>query len=258
MVASGFYCGQLRHRRFTPQRNEFTYPVFMAFFDIDNLPELMKISPWISYNRFNWASYDERDHLGDPKLSLRERLKIEAQSHGITIGSGKIFLLTHLRYLGYCFNPVSYFYFYNETDNLVDVLAEVNNTPWGERHLYWMSQFTMESNGLIRTYQVPKAFHVSPFIPMDCRYLWSFEDPGSRLNIRIKEFQQNHFFFDVDLDLIHREWNAQEIRNILLTFPFMTLRVIMSIHWQALRLWLKRVPVQTHPKKIKPFKTKIT
>ncbi len=251
MVTSGLYRGSLRHRRFTPQSNEFTYPIFMAFLDVDRLSELMQVSPWVSNNRFNWASYDDRDHLGDPRLPLRERLKREAQSRGIDLGSGKIFLLTHLRYLGYCFNPVSFFYFYNEADELVDVLAEVNNTPWGERHLYWMSQFPMRQEGSRRTYAVPKAFHVSPFISMDCRYLWSFENPAHRLGIHIQEFQQDHFFFDVDLNLVHHAWNAQEIRQTLFTFPWMTLKVIISIHWQAFRLWYKRVPIQTHPKKIK-------
>ena len=99
MVTSGLYRGSLRHRRFTPQSNEFTYPIFMAFLDVDRLSELMQVSPWVSNNRFNWASYDDRDHLGDPRLPLRERLKLEAQSRGIDLGSGKIFLLTHLRYL---------------------------------------------------------------------------------------------------------------------------------------------------------------
>ncbi|MFZ9834777.1 MAG: DUF1365 domain-containing protein [Holophagaceae bacterium] len=252
MVSSGLYRGILRHRRFSPQVHEFTYPLFMAFLEVDRLRELTQVSPWVSYNRFNWASYDDRDHLGDPRLPLRERLRQEAQLRGIEIGSGKIFLLTHLRYLGYCFNPVSYFYFYNEADELIDILAEVNNTPWGERHLYWMSQNPVHFEEGRRTYQVPKAFHVSPFIPMECRYEWSFGNPDSRLGIRIREFQEDTFFFDVDLHLVHHPWNPETIRQTLFAFPWMTFKVIISIHWQALRLWCKRVPVQTHPKKIKP------
>jgi DUF1365 family protein len=254
MVASGLYRGSLRHRRFTPKSHEFTYPIFMAFLDIDRLSELMQASPWVSHNRFNWASYDDRDHLGSPHLPLRERLKLEAQSRGIDLGSGKIFLLTHLRYFGYCFNPVSYFYFYNDAGELKDILAEVNNTPWGERHLYWMSEFPMRQEGPRRTFEVPKVFHVSPFIPMDCRYLWSFDDPAQRLGIHIQEFQQDHCFFDVDLNLVHRPWDAQQIRQTLLAFPLMTLKVIIGIHWQAFRLWLKGVPVQTHPKKLESQK----
>ena len=97
-MISGLYRGSLRHRRFSPKPHEFTYPIFMAFLDVDRVSELMQVSPWLSYNRFNWASYDDRDHLGDPARPLRERLTVEAQSRGIQLGSGKIFLLTHLRY----------------------------------------------------------------------------------------------------------------------------------------------------------------
>ena len=113
-MESSLYVGKLRHRRFEPSPHEFSYPVYMAFLDIDRLPELMKVSWFSSYNRWNWTSYCERDHFGDPAKSLRRRLEEDAGREGLRIPGGKIFLLTHLRYLGYVFNPVSFFYFYNE------------------------------------------------------------------------------------------------------------------------------------------------
>ena len=109
----------------------------MVLLDIDQLPELMGVSPLASYNRWNVASYDERDHFGDPALPLRERLRRDAAAQGLDLPAGSIFLLTHLRYFGYCFNPVSFFYCYDVAGNLQMVLAEVNNT-FGDSENYWL------------------------------------------------------------------------------------------------------------------------
>src|SRR5579872_4428328 len=137
-MESALYLGTLRHRRFRGKRHDFTYPIFMPFLDIDLLPELMRVSQFTSYNRWNWASYCERDHFGDPALTMRERLARDAAMHGVTLPEGKIFLLTHLRYLGYNFNPVSFFYCYDRQGALQAVLAEVNNT-FAETHNYWLN-----------------------------------------------------------------------------------------------------------------------
>ena len=108
MIDSGLFVGTLRHRRFTPVAHAFTYPLFMVLLDVDRLPELMRVSRVTSYNRWNWASFHDRDHLGDPARGLRDRLAVDATRHGIDLPDGRIFLLTHLRYLGYGFNPVSF------------------------------------------------------------------------------------------------------------------------------------------------------
>jgi uncharacterized protein len=105
LMESGIYSGTLRHRRFSPARHEFTYPLFMVFLDIDRLPELMKVSPLAGYNRWNWVSYQERDHFGDPAKPLRERVRDGCGQKRRCLPEGRIFLLTHLRYLGYNFNP---------------------------------------------------------------------------------------------------------------------------------------------------------
>src|SRR4051812_25931522 len=117
-MESSLYTGTVRHRRFEPARHEFTYPLFMAMLDIDRIPELMGISPFSSYGRFNWASFYQRDHFGDPTSSLRQRLTADAARNGIRLPDGPIFLLTHLRYLGYVFNPISLFYCYNREGGL--------------------------------------------------------------------------------------------------------------------------------------------
>ena len=169
MIDSGLFVGTLRHRRFTPVAHAFTYPLFMALLDIDRVSELMRVSAVTSYNRWNWASFDDRDHLGDPARPLRERLAVDATRHGIELPAGRIFLLTHLRYLGYCFNPVSFFYCFDPAERLQVVLAEVRNT-FGGSHRYWL-----QLDPASRTFRAwaAKSLYVSPFMPVDLQYTFA-------------------------------------------------------------------------------------
>ena len=177
VIDSGLFVGTLRHRRFTPVAHAFTYPLFMALLDIDRVPELMRVSRLTSYNRWNWASFDDRDHLGDPSRPLRERLVVDAARHGIDLPDGPIFLLTHLRYLGYCFNPVSFFYCFDRAERLQVVLAEVSNT-FGGAHNYWL-----RPDPASRTFRAAatKSLYVSPFMPVDLDYTFAFTPPAGRL-----------------------------------------------------------------------------
>jgi len=240
------YFGTLRHRRFEPARHEFTYPLFMTFLDVDRIPELMSVSPFTSYGRFNWASFHERDHFGDPTLPLRARLEADAGEHGIRLPAGPIFMLTHLRYLGYNFNPISLYYCYSREGRLDTVLAEVNNT-FGESHNYWLSAANQVSSANTPTYRCPKAMHVSPFMPMELDYRFVLPAPGERLIAHMNTLDGEHSSFDATLILRREVWNAASIRRALLRFPWVTAKVIAAIHWEALKLYCKKVPVFTHP-----------
>jgi len=235
----GLFVGTLRHRRFTPVAHAFTYPLFMALLDIDRVPELMQVSAVTSYNRWNWASLDDRDHLGDPGLPLRERLAADAAHHGIEVPSGPIFLLTHLRYLGYCFNPVSFFYCFDRAEQLRMVLAEVSNTSGG-RHRYWL-----RPDPASRTFRASatKSLYVSPFMAADLEYGFAFTRPARRLVAHMETRRAGSVGFDATLSLERRPWNATEIRRVLLRYPAMTAQVMAGIHWEALKLWWKGVPV---------------
>ena len=246
------YTGTVRHRRFHPKAHTFSYPLSYAFLDIDRIPDLCRISPLLSYNRWNWASFHDADHLGESALPLRARLEADAASQGVELPKGAVYLLALLRYAGHCFNPVSYFYCYDEEGHLERICAEVCNTPWKERHTYWMDVATEHPGQEGRSFDVMKAFHVSPFMDMDCRYRWTFTDPGDSLKVHIAEYGQEVFFFDVDLDLRREEWSGFSLLKSLIRFPFQTVGVIVAIHWEALHLWIKRVPVYTHPKKLRP------
>ncbi len=247
-MQSAIYIGTLRHRRFRPKKHFFTYPLFMPYLDIDKLPELMAASLFTSYNRGNWASFREEDHFGDPSQSLRERLAADASSHGLHLPDGQIFLLTHLRYFGYNFNPVSFFYCYNRDEELRMILAEVNNT-FAETHNYWLAHENSSAPKelAVKHFHHPKQFHVSPFMEMNSAYDWTITQPSERLLIQQTETDSEGVIFDATLNLNRREWCSKEIRNALIAFPWMTAKVIAAIYWQAMRLYLRGVPVVSHP-----------
>ena len=247
---SAIYFGNVRHRRFRPVPHSFSYGVFMAFLDIDRIKELTGISRLLSYNRFNWASYDERDHFGDPALSLRQRLELDAAAHGVSLPDGQVFLLTHLRYLGYNFNPVSFFYCYDAQERLQLVLAEVNST-FGESHNYWLSHDNELPSANAKRYRRAKALHVSPFMSMKLDYTFTFTAPDRKLVAHMDTVEDGKPFFDATLNLERRPWSARSLHRALLSHPWMTAKVIGAIHWEALRLYLKKVPVFTHPRHTK-------
>ncbi len=246
MIESGIYTGTLRHRRMSPRLHEFTCPLFMVLLDIDRLAELMRVSGIASYNRSNIVSYRETDHFGDPALTMRDRIARDADQHGIAAPDGRVFLLTHLRYFGYNFNPVSFFYCYNQREEFSGVLAEVNNT-FAETHNYWLTPKCEVPAGSTKRYRFTKEFHVSPFLAMRQRYDWSFSAPGDRLIVECMNFEDELVVFDSTLKLERRDWNARELHRAIARYPFLTLKVVAAIHWQALRLLGKRTPIVHHP-----------
>lgn len=243
----GLYVGTLRHRRFTPTPHAFRYSLFMALLDIDALSEAMTVSPLTSYNRANWAAFDDRDHLGDPARPLRERVAASARAAGRELPDGRILLLTHLRYAGYAFNPISLFYCYDRAGALRQVLAEVNNT-FGGQQLYWLDHD--RAPGAPLRQQASKALYVSPFMAPDVAYDFVLTVPGDRLVAHMNVVRAGATpvagasrLFDATLSLAFRPWTRRELHRALVRFPFMTAKVIAAIHWQALRLYLKGVPV---------------
>ena len=244
-IQPAIYVGTLRHRRFFPRRHEFTYPIFMVALDVDKIPEMMSVSPFTSYNRWNWASFFEDDHFGNPGLNLRKRLSYDANARKMTLPHGKVFLLTHLRYLGYNFNPVSFFYCHDAAGSLDTIVAEVNNT-FGETHNYWLRSDGARFGDSVH-YQFQKEFHVSPFLQMDQQYDWTFASSGDSLIVQTNSYENGSQIFDATLKLEPREWNRKNLHAVLRNYPWMTLKVISAIHWQAARLWWKKVPIVHHP-----------
>lgn len=239
MIAPGLYVGTLRHRRHQPVAHTFRYPVCMALLDVDRIADLMRVSRLVGYNRWRWASFDDRDHLGNPALPLRARVLADAAAHGVTPADGPMFVLTHLRYAGYSFNPVSFYYLFDADGRLAHVMAEVHNT-FGGTHNYWLAP---QASGRTHRAAAAKAFYVSPFMPVDLDYGFTLTDPGERLSVHMDARRGATHLFDATLSLERRPWTAAEIRRQLLRFPAAALKVTAAIHWQAARLWWKGVPV---------------
>jgi uncharacterized protein len=246
LPSPGMFVGWLRHRRFAPVAHRFSYPVFQALLDVDRIPDLMAVSRLTGYNRLRWATFDDRDHLGDPSRPLRERVADDARRAGVVLEDGPIFLLTNLRYLGYAFNPASFFYCFTPDGRVQAVLAEVNNT-FGGSHNYWLAGSGAPESGTAMRYGATKAFHVSPFLPMDLEYRFAFSPPVRRLVAHIEAWKDQERQFDATLSLSRRPWTPGEIRRVLVRHPFMTGKTIAAIHYEALRLYLKGAPFHRNP-----------
>lgn len=247
---SALYHGWLDHRRNTPRPHAFRYRLFMAYIDLAELDHVFR-GRWLwSTRRAALARFDRRDHLGDPSKPLDEAVRDLVQERTGRRPAGPVRLLTHLRYLGFVFNPVSFYYCFDAPGRSVDaVVAEVNNTPWGERHCYVLSQDRPGAR-LLRA-RSAKALHVSPFHPMALQYDWRLAVPGEALAVRMAlrpaEPAMASPVFGATLSLRRVPITGASLARTLLCFPWMTAKVAAGIHWEALRLWLKGNPVHDHP-----------
>ncbi len=249
-MQSCIYEGQVRHSRKAPVRHRFAYRVFLMYLDLAELPAVFDKCWLWSARRPALARFRRENYLGPSDRPLDECVRDLVEGSTGRRPCGPIRLLTNLSYFGYCFNPVSYYYCFDEEGRQPEsIVAEVTNTPWGESATYVLSAGNSIARGTSLRYRAAKALHVSPFMPMDIEYEWCFTNPGERLAIHMANLHKGKRVFDAAVVLDRTEISTTSLVSALFRFPVMTARVIAAIHWQALRLWLKRCPVYRHPGK---------
>jgi len=224
--------------------------MFMMYLDLEELPHLFRGRWFWSTKRTAPARFRRRDHYGDPSEPLDKEVRSLVFRETGHQPQGPIRLLTHLNYFGYIFNPVSFYYCFNaDGTELETIVAEVNNTPWGEQHCYVLPQDLNHGSSATKRYYPEKAMHVSPFMEMDVEYDWRFSTPDERLTLHMENAKKGRKIFDATLVLHRKEITAASLAGVLFFYPLMTLKIITAIHWEALKLWLKGATVHDHPAK---------
>jgi DUF1365 family protein len=242
MTRSAIYVGRVHHVRSAPKRHAFSYPMSMLYLDLDEL-EALPHTTWFGVEAPRPLSFRRRDYLGDPRQPLKAAVLDRAQRELGIRPQGPVRLLTQVRAFGYVFNPVSFYYcFAADGETLQAVVAEITNTPWGERHSYVVAA---DAEGARQSFD--KAFHVSPFFPMTQRYDWRFSVPVDRIHVTMHNLEAGRRAFGAELSLERRPFRAGELARAAVRVLPMSWGVHAAIYFQALRLWLRGIPFFAHP-----------
>jgi uncharacterized protein len=249
---SALYYGSVCHRRFDVRAHEFHYRLALAYVDLDELPTLL--GGHLLASRPGLARFRRRHYLGDEHVPLSDAVRdVVADQAGLR-PSGPVRVLTNLSSFGHCFNPVSFYYCMDKAAESVEaVVAEVTNTPWGERHAYVLARGSedrpfADAGGAVLAGNSAKALHVSPFMGMDQCYEWRVSVPGETLSVHIASSREGERAFDATLSLRRHELTKTTLLRMSARYPASALRMLALIYAQALRLKLMGVPVHTHPK----------
>lgn len=243
MAAGALYRGNVLHRRLRPRVHTLRYRVLHMLVDIDRIDELATNLRLFGHNRFALFAIHDRDYGAGDGTPLRTHAEGLLRSAGITPDGGAIHLLTMPRLLGYAFNPLNTWFCHGIDGTLRAIIYEVSNT-FGERHSYVMA--VAPGAGEVR-HATPKRFHVSPFLPMDMAYTFRVRPPGARLAIGITVSDASGPVLSA-IHTAHREdLDDAALLRAAFAFPLVTLKVTAGIHWEALKLWWKRVPLFRKP-----------
>ena len=233
---SKIYIGKVIHKRFKPKEHYFKYDVFSLLVDLNELEQIDKEIKLFSYNKFNIISFFDKDHGDRDGSSIQKWVKKNLKKIGIITKDINIKLLCYPRIFGYVFNPLSTFYIYNKYSELISIFYEVKNT-FGEQHTYI---FRVQNEKTIKN-KCKKKFYVSPFIEMDCDYHFKTLNPSKQLSVVINQNDNEGKLLYASQDGISKEFNNKNLLLSYLTHPLMTFKVIAAIHFEAFKLWIKRI-----------------
>ncbi len=283
MPASCIYEGLIRHRRTQPVHHEFDFRSFLLMIDLDEADTVFEKFWFWSTKRFSFARFKANDHLtkhlpsdnltnsnstnsDSANKSLRDRVSAVLKENNFDQPVGKVKLLTQLSYLGFSMNPISIFYCYEaDGDQVIAIIAEVNNTPWGEQHIYFLpnenktpiaadpDSRNSEKPKTIFGNHIDKTFHVSPFMSLDMHYRMAFSSPNDRLGVKIENHTDgdngSERILDVSMTMKRKPLTSANLNWLLIKYPLVSFKIFAGIYWQALRLYLKKVPFVSHPRK---------
>ena len=237
--------GSVWHRRHLPRTHAFRYRMWLSLLDVDEIGTRFRESRLWSLERFNLVSLRRTDYIEPHDLELGDAVRQRVERHSGFRPSGRVRMLTHLRQWGMCFNPVTFYFCASTRGDLQAIVADIHNTPWNERHVYVLD--ARRQPGPEFRFEFDKEFHVSPFLPMDMRYDWRFRYEPERIDVHMRVMRGDAECFSTGMRLTLDEMTRRRMITMPLRFPFMTLRVVAGIYYQALRLWLKRIPFISHP-----------
>ena len=247
-LESCIFEGTVRHRRLGDRPRAFRYGLYMMYLDLSELDEVFGARWFWSTRRPALAYMRRADYLGDPGLPLDAAVRQEVQQQSGLELTGPIRVLTHLRYFGYCTNPVTFYYcFEPDGRTLAAVVSQITNTPWGERRTHVLTERSNVGKGRVKRYRFAKDFHVSPFLDMDYEYDWRFTTPERRLTVHMENVRDGRVEMDATLMLERREISAASLARCLAAYPLMTAQVIGRIYFQALKLKLTGYRFFDHP-----------
>ena len=244
---SYIYTGTVIHKRFRPKIHTFNYKVFSLLIDLSEIDLLHKTLSLFSYNKFNIISFFNKDHGARDGSSLKNWVIDNLKKNNIESNEVKIKLLCYPRIFGYVFNPLSIFYVYDKNSDLIAVLYEVKNT-FGEQHSYIFK--TKKEQNLIQ-HVCKKKFHVSPFIEMNCVYFFRLLKPGNKISVIIDVQDPDGKILYASQDGVKSELNNNNLFKSYLKHPLMTFKIIITIHFEAFKLWIKGIKFIKKKLKIK-------
>lgn len=240
----GVFTGTVRHRRFKTRWRDFKYRVFMVLVNLDDVTALFNVG------RF-WGTgpalvqFRREDYLVSNRTLSEEVMWSLEKVLGIK-ERGRLLMLSNPRIFGYLINPITVVFCFNKANTgLQAVILEVTNTPWKERVRYVLP---CDPEARTQRIQFGKEMHVSPFLPMNMRYEFRCNTPGEKVAVHLRNLESDQCVFDATVALSNQGSGQRVKRNVLLSYPWMTLKVFLAIHWQALRIFLQGVPVVAHPK----------